>query len=385
MAIKINVDGADCTSAIIGTGSYLPRQIVTNLDLYARISNFDLEKARASVSKCNDPAIVDKLSDAELYDLWAKQVTGNDKRHFYDHDFDDLEDFVGPAENMGAEAGRRALEMAELDPLELDEVIVATFTPGMDISHAACSVAGILGARNATGFTLNTACHGFMTGLIKGHQGIKCGDYKNVLVIASEELTKKVNFKDPSTVSLFSDGAGAVVLQASNNGILDHYSRLEPSSHIQLENRQGEEDYISMPGGPRVLRKAIESMVGASKKVLEDLGLSINDVNLAIPHQGNGRIVTGYEKGMELPGDRVVNVMKYIGNPSGASVPISLDMVVRASRGEQYSISNFEDTEDDRKLMEHLKQYKIEKGDNVLLAAVAGGYTYGAALTKWAF
>jgi 3-oxoacyl-[acyl-carrier-protein] synthase III len=371
------------TSTIIGTGSYLPRKIVTNIDLHGLISNFDIEKARGAVSRYNDSAFVNQLSEKELYDLWAKQLTGNEKRHFYDKDFDHLEGFVGPVENMGAEAGKKALEMAGLDPSELDEIIVATFTPELEISHAACSVARILGAENASGFTLNTACHGFMTGLIKGHQGIKCGDYRNVLVIASEQLTKKVNFNDPSTISLFADGAGAAVLQTSSTGISTHYSRLEPSDHIRLKDSQGEWDYIEMPGGKEVLRSAITSMVNASKEVLETSGTPLERIKLAIPHQGNGRIITGYKKRMKFPESKVVNVMRYIGNPSGASVPISLDMVVRASRGEPYSLSNFENPEEDRQLMDHLRQYRLEEGDKVLLTAVAGGYTYGAMLIDW--
>jgi len=372
------------TARIIGTGSYLPAKEETNIDLYKNKDikeNFNVknvedkysEKVRNMLSKNNfsNYNLDEKeLFNALLFDAWAKELTGVEKRHIYDNDFNNLENFIGSTENMAFEASKQALDAADLSAKDLDFIIMATFTEKYIIPNPACNLAKLLGI-NCDGRTINAACSGFVYGLREAYKTIISGDANNVLVVASETLRDVTLMRDPKTAVLFADGAGAAVLTADNKGILGYYGNMIPSEHIILRKIYPEYPkqeilkehlgYVVMGGGSKVLSKAVRAMEDASLGALQKTNLSIKDIAYIIPHQANQRITDGLIKKLEVKRERFIETIKNFGNTSAASVGLGLD---KAIRGE-------------------LENIKIERGDKLLLTAVGAGYTLAGVIIEY--
>jgi len=346
------------TARIIGTGSYLPREIVTNKELSYKIRNFRADDAEKMLLRKGYN--VEMMSDRELFDAWVQQVTGIKKRHFYTEDFDKRKGFIGSVENMGAEAAKEALNSAGISAKNLDYIIFSTFTQDLDIPNPACSLSHLIGAESIGGIPINTACSGFIDGLIDAYCRICSGFYKTILVVASERLSKVTNYDDPKTAVLFADGAGAVVLQKSETGILGFYSELDYSQeHIKLKSINYKK--IEMGGGPNVLKRAVEAMEKAGLKALERANLKLEDIDYIIPHQANQRITKSLANKLKIPKSKIIETINNFGNTSGASVAIALDKVIK---GEVEGI-------------------KIKRGNKILLTSVGGGYTLASIAVEY--
>lgn len=345
------------TSRIIGTGRFLPPSVLSNAELYQRRSiqeAFDVERARSSLKKGNDD--VAGLTPVEVFDRWARQVTGIRQRRVVGTQ-DDL-----TTEIMCTRAGERALEQAGVDPMEVDLVLVASVTPSDNVPNAACTVGHLLGAHNAGGFTLNGACTGFVHALATAHAFVCAGMGSNVLAIAGDTLTRITNYSDPTTAVLFSDGAAAALVTASQTpGVLgppsfnDDYAR----EHLFIVGQGWElpgepSPKLKMGGGPRVLRRAILAMEQTASQALERAGVPWASVDLVIPHQANLRITRGLEAQATLEGARVIHTIEDYGNCSAATVGIALDETLRGEHG------------------------SIPDPARIVLTAVGGGYTTAA-------
>lgn len=336
---------------IVGTGSYLPKRQVSNQEIENLVRNFDPQKAGMPFGE------------------WVKKVTGISTRYFVQDE---------DTETMAAFASQRALEAAGINARDLDFIIVSSFTPTRDIPNLACSVGHLIGAETAGGFPLNTACAGFVYALSVAYALIKADVYRNILVVSSETLSRVTNYGDPTTAVLFADGAGAAILQAAETGGIcsPPYLASDFTDHLDLKNsdtinprerleKQGQEfvphSTLHMPGGPRVLKKAVKGMASALFKALERSSYNLEDLDVIIPHQANRRITYGLIEKLGVPKEKVCRIIDMIGNTSGASVAISLDMVIRGEAGD----------------------LSIKPGDKVGLTAIGGGYSLGAIVFEY--
>ncbi|NQS99725.1 MAG: beta-ketoacyl-ACP synthase 3 [Candidatus Omnitrophica bacterium] len=336
---------------IIGTGSYLPKQQISNEQIEKMVRNFDYQRAEIP------------------FPQWVEKVTGIKTRYFVkDED----------TETMAAFAAQGALEAAKMRPEELDFIIVSSFTPTKDIPNLACSLGHLIGANNVGGFPLNTACAGFIYGLSMGYALIKAEMYKNILVVSSETLSRITDYDDPTTAVLFADGAGAAILQAAETGGISSHPYLNSifTDHFELKNsdaipaqeivevegcKLASHSTLHMPGGPQVLRKAANGMASALLNALEQSPYEFEDLKVIIPHQANQRITNGLIRKLAVAENKVCRVIDEIGNTSGASVAISLDMVIK----------------------NRVKEIKISPGDIVGLTAIGGGYSSGAIIFEY--
>ena len=316
---------------IIGTGSDVPPKIVTNDDL-AKI--------------------------VETSDEWIKTRTGIRERRVSDE---------GTAtSDLAGIAAERAIVSAKINPLDLDLIIVATCSPDTLFPSVSCIIQNKLGAKNAAAFDLSAACSGFNFALSTAAAYIESGRYKNILVVGADTLTKYLDWTDRKTCVLFGDGAGAVVLQATekDSGILASYIKAkgEGGKHLVMpgggsrdpEEKEGR--FIRMDG-MEVFKFAVRALEESVLEVLKLAGLSIDDLDLLIPHQANLRIIDHVMKKFHLPEKKVyVNLMRY-GNTSAASVPLALDEAIASG--------------------------KIKSGDIIVLAGFGAGLTYGSNIIKW--
>lgn len=322
---------------ITGTGSALPGKILTNAELATLV---------------------------DTSDEWITTRTGiKERRIAAEGEY---------TSTFAAEAARRAMEMAGVQPEEIDLIILGTVTPDFPFPSTACIVQDQLGASNATVFDISAACSGFIFGLSIAEKYIRSGAARKVLVIGAEVLSRIVDWQDRNTCVLFGDGAGAVVLEASDgdhsllsthtfsNGA--HWNLLyQPGSGSRnpaTNSRTIDERliYLTMAGND-VFKHAVRAMEEAAVKALDANGLSSSDISLLIPHQANQRIIDATAKRLGLGTDRVfINLQRY-GNTSSASIPIALD--------------------------EANRQGVLKPGNKLLLAAFGGGFTYGSALFKW--
>jgi 3-oxoacyl-[acyl-carrier-protein] synthase-3 len=322
---------------ISGWGKYVPPKVVTNEDLARTV---------------------------DTTDEWIVTRTGIRERRIV----------ASPKETtatMSFAAAKDALETAGIAPEELDLIIVATATPEYFFPSTACVVQDMLGAENAGAFDLSAGCSGFVYGLAIGSQSIASGASNRVLVIGAETLSRIVNWHDRETCVLFGDGAGAVVLQGSDEpgGILATLIRADGSggellilpaggSHQPptMDSVATGQHYIRM-NGREVFRFAARVMDKAARQVLDRAGLTLQDVDLFIPHQANMRIIQAAARALEMPMEKFfVNLDKY-GNTSAASIPIALCEAVNTGR--------------------------IKPGDHVLMAGFGAGLTWGAAVVQW--
>jgi len=324
-------------SRIVGTGSDLPKQVVTNRDLESKVRTTH---------------------------QWIVERTGIQERRIAD-----------PGEatsDLAARAGARALEAAGLAPQQVDLIIVATCTPDMPFPSTACIVQDRLGAKRAAAFDLSAVCSGFLYALSTADQYVRLGTYKTVLVIGAEVMSRILDWTDRRTCVLFGDGAGAVVLQPSEEqerGILSSClhsdgnlwdlicvpgggTRNPPSEQVFLQRLQ----FIKMKGS-ETFKVAVRSIDEAVREVLEIQGMTPSEVDFLIPHQANLRILQAVAERLGLPMERVVVNLDRIGNTSAASIPIALDEVVRSGR--------------------------INSGDLLAFVAFGGGLTWAASLVRW--
>ena len=328
--------GGERRSVILGTGSELPSKIITN---------HDLEKM------------------VETSDEWITIRTGIKERRV-------LEEGKGNAD-MAFHAARRALEDAAMAAKDLDAIIMGTVTADYPFPSSACVLEDMLGARGAFSFDVGAACSGFLNALSVADCYIRLGKIRNALVVGSDALSRLLNWQDRTTCILFGDGAGAVVLGASENGngILSTKLRtdgsyaktlyvpaggsLKPANCETVEKNQ---HTITM-NGKEVFKIAVRSMEDISRQALEEAGVGIEQVSLVIPHQANRRIIVALAERLGVPMNRVmVNLDRY-GNTSAASIPVALD--------------------------EAKRQGRIQNGDVVLLNAFGAGFAWGAAVVKF--
>jgi 3-oxoacyl-[acyl-carrier-protein] synthase-3 len=336
---------------IAGTGSYLPKRQISNEEIEKMVNNFDVQRAGMPFTQ------------------WVEKVTGIKTRYFVEDE---------DAETMAAQASLAALTAAKMKASELDFIIAASFTPTRDIPNLACTLGHLIGAENIGGFPLNTACAGFVYALSVGYALIRADMYRNILVVSTEVLSRITDYSDPTTAVLFADGAGAVILQATEKGGIcsQPYLSSHFTEHFDLKNADGcpaqdiqclqsqqfvPRSTIHMPGGPRVLRRAVNGMAEALQKALKISPYRLEDLDLIIPHQANRRITYGLIEKLGVAKEKVCRVIDMIGNTSGASVAISLDMVVKGK----------------------VKDFKIEPGDKIGLTSIGGGYSIGAIIFEY--
>lgn len=318
---------------ILGTGRAVPDKVLTNADLERMV---------------------------ETSDEWITERTGIKERRIGDE--------KTTASSLATEAARQAMEMAGVTADELDLILVATVTPDMPFPSASCLVQKNLKAWKAAALDLAAGCTGFIYGLSVADGFIKSGQAKTILLVGVEILTKITDWTDRSTCVLFGDGAGAVILQASTNGkgLLGSYlaadgrlgdklsmpagGSLVPASHESVEKRL---HCLKMEGNA-IFKIAVEAMGEASTKILKQVHMRPDQIDLLIPHQANLRIIQATAKRLKLPMEKVyVNIDRY-GNTSSASIPIALDEV---RRGELY-----------------------KPGMSILLVAFGAGLTWGSAI-----
>ncbi len=322
--------------SIIGTGSYVPEK---------RLTNENLSKI------------------VETSDDWITTRTGIKERRIAAKDEN--------TSDMAARAALKAIEQAKISSEEIELILVATATPDMLFPATACFVQKKIGARNAACLDISAACAGFIFGLEIGQQFITSHTYDTVLVIGAEKLTSITNWTDRNTCVLFGDGAGAAILRhrGSAHGVI--------STHIGSDGQFS--DILFMPGGgsrcpitrdnvdlnlntihmigKEVYKQAVTAMIDASKKALDQAGLSIHDIACVIPHQANLRIIEAIADRLKIPLERFyVNLDRY-GNTSAAAVAIALDEANRTGR--------------------------IKSGDYVLMVVFGGGLTWASTIIEW--
>ena len=317
-------------SKIIGTGSYFPAKTLTN---------FDLEK------------IVETSHD------WIVSRSGITERHVAADD--------EMTSDLALQASRRAIEAAGISADEIDMVIVATTSPDMMFPSTACILQDKLGIKNCgAAFDMQAVCGGFVYALNTADLYIRGGQAKTVLVVGAEVLSRMLDWSDRTTCVLFGDGAGAVVLRASETpGIVAsklhadgrHRNMLKADGNIRHGEVQGD-PFIKMDG-QAVFKFAVKVLSEVVEEVLEENHLSGSDIDWLIPHQANIRIMEATAKKLGLSMDNVVVTVAHHGNTSAASIPLALDTAVRDGR--------------------------IKAGQNILLEAVGGGFTWGAVLIRW--
>jgi len=321
-------------STIVGTGSFLPPRRVTNDMLAADLAKLGIETS----------------------DEWIVSRSGIKARHFAEPDV--------PSSELAVIAARRALEAASLDASAVDLVIVATSTPDMVFPSTACIVQEKLGIGNqCAAFDLQAVCSGFAYALTTADAFIRAGQAKTALVIGAEVFSRILDFTDRGTCVLFGDGAGAVVVQASERpGVLA--SRLHSDGrYVGILCVPGNVDRGAVSGnaflqmdGPAVFKLAVNVLEKVALETLEAANLTPADVDWLIPHQANIRIMQGTCRKLGLPLEKMVATVAEHGNTSAASIPLALDVAVRDGR--------------------------IRRGHKVLMEGVGGGFTWGAVLIE---
>lgn len=321
---------------ISGTGSALPAKILTNADLALMV---------------------------DTSDEWITTRTGiKERRISADGEY---------TSTFAVEAARRALSMANISPEELDLIVLGTVTPDYPFPSTACIVQNELGAHNAAAFDVSAACSGFIYGISIADSFIKSGRSKKALVIGAEVLSRVVNWTDRNTCILFGDGAGAAVLEVSDepSGIISSHIFTNGSCwDLLYQPGSGSRNPAANPAtdpasyfihmeGNEVYKHAVRGMEEAAMAALNANGMTASDISLFIPHQANRRIIDAIAKRLGIGVEKVfINLHRY-GNTSSASIPIALDEVNR--------------------------QGLIKQGDILLLDAFGGGFTYGSALIRW--
>ena len=319
------------TSRIVGTGSYVPEQIVTNDDL-------------AKIVETNDE--------------WIRTRTGIRQRRIATSE---------GTSDLAAKAAERAIEQAGIKPEEIDLIILATSSQDYCFPSGACEVQGRVGAVNAVCYDLSAACTGFVFALNTAQAFIQSGVYRTALVVGSEVLSKLIDWKDRSTCVLFGDVAGAVVVRADETGILGFQMHSDGtkgnvltcgarSNGNFLMNQKPELSYMTMDG-QEVFKFAVKKVPEVISQLLEKTGTPIEEIRYFVLHQANYRIIESVAKRLKVGMEKFPANMEYYGNTSGASIPLLLDEMNRAG--------------------------KLNPGDKIILSGFGGGLTWGATLIQW--
>jgi 3-oxoacyl-[acyl-carrier-protein] synthase-3 len=320
---------------IVGVGHHVPQRVVTNQDLERWL---------------------------DTSDEWITTRTGMKRRHWVSD---------GEAtSDLAAGAARAALEHAGLQPRDVDCYIVCTVTPDYSFPATACIVAAGLGAAGKPAFDVSIACSGFIYGLTVASSLVRSGVYRRVMVIGAETLSKILDRKDRATAILFGDGAGAVILEGSQENsflsaelgadgsrpemlFVEASGSRHPVDRAALDERR---NFIHMHGR-EVFKVAVTKMIEVTGAALEKARLTKSDVTYLIPHQANKRIIDAAARYLEMPDDKVVSNIAEYGNTSAASIPIALSETVRGG--------------------------KLKPGDVIVFVAFGGGLSWGAVAWKW--
>ena len=325
-------------AAITSVGHYVPSKILTN---------FDLEKM------------------VDTNDEWIRTRTGISERRVAEG---------GATSDLAVPAVQMLLKNRRISAEELDVIIFATVTPDMFFPATACVLQEKIGAKKAWGFDISAACSGFVYAISLGSQLIESGAYKKVLVVGADKMSSIMDYTDRNTAILFGDGAGAVLLEPSNDeklGVLDHklYSdgsggqylymsgggSLNPPSHETIDQKM----HYLVQDGKAVFKVAVKGMADVSEEILQRNKLTGADVDWLVPHQANLRIIDATAERMGLDKSKVmINISRY-GNTTAATIPLALSEWWHAG--------------------------KVKKGQNLVLASFGAGYTWGAVYVKWAY
>ncbi len=325
------------TAAITAVGGFVPKDILTNKDL-------------------------EKMVDTT--DEWIKTRTGIEQRHI-------LKEAGAATSDLGVGAVQDLLKKRGIAPEEIDLLICCTVTPDMAFPATANIICDKIGAKNAWGFDLGAACSGFLYGLTTATKFIETGTHKKVLVVGADKMSSIVDYTDRTTCVIFGDGAGAVLLEPSEEevGVLDSKLYSDGSGRVYLHQKAGgslkpashdtvdaKEHFVFQDGRP-VFKAAVTNMADVSAEIMERNQLTADDVAYLVPHQANLRIIDATARRMGVSDDKVmINIQKY-GNTTSGTIPLCLN-----------------DWEK-----------KLKKGDNIVLAAFGGGFTWGAVYVKWAY
>ena len=333
--IKIQKNNLTKINASITLGSYLPKKILKNKDL-------------------------EKLVDTT--DEWISERTGIKERRI-------LDEGLGTS-FMAINAAHKILKKKDIDPLEIDMVIVATITPDIHISATAANVATEIGAYNAFAYDLNAACSGFLYGMSVASSYIESGRYKKIILIGADKMSSIVDYSDRNTCIIFGDGAGAALFEPNREGfgICDEFLRsngigreflgIEAGGSLMPTTLQTvkEKKHFLFQDGKSVFKHAVSNMA-AAYEIMQRNNLSNNDIDYLVPHQANKRIIDATANRMGINESKVLmNIEKY-GNTTAATIPLVL--------------SDYEN--------------KFKQGDNIIFAAFGGGFTWGASFLKWGY
>jgi 3-oxoacyl-[acyl-carrier-protein] synthase-3 len=319
-------------SRIAGTGSYLPKKVVTNHDLEGMM---------------------------DTSDEWIQERTGIKRRHIAADD--------EATSDLALAAAGQALDMAGITAEDVDLIIIATTTPDKVFPGTACIVQRRMGIAGCGAFDIQAACSGFVYGLDLGDRYIRTGAGKNVLVIGAETLTRLTNWEDRTTAVLFGDGAGAVVLQESDKpGIISTHIHADGQYEDLLQVPQGVsvgyditragEAFIQMNGNA-VFRRAVATLDSIARETLDKNNIDKHDLDWFVPHQANMRIISAAARKLDMPMERVIVTVDEHANTSAASIPLALDVAVRDGR--------------------------IKRDELLLFEAFGAGFTWGSALLRF--
>jgi 3-oxoacyl-[acyl-carrier-protein] synthase III len=323
------------TAAITAVQGYLPDEVVTNEDL-------------------------SKIVDTS--DEWITTRTGIKERRIMRN---------GASSDMGAAAVQKLLEKKGIDPLEIDLLICGTVTPDLVFPSTANIISDKAGLKNAWSFDVNAACSGFLYSLATASQFIETGKYKKIIVVGVDKMSSIIDYQDRTTCVIFGDGGGAVLLEPNNEGlgVIDSILHSDgsgrqflyqpaggsamPASHETVDQRL----HFVKQEGKQVFKFAVTNMAEVSAQIMEKNNLSSDDVDWLVPHQANLRIIDATAARMGLSSDKVmINIEKY-GNTTSGTLPLCL--------------ADWEPL--------------LKKGDNIILSAFGGGFTWGAIYLKWAY
>lgn len=324
-------------AAITSVGGYLPE---------TKLTNFDLEKM------------------VDTTDEWITTRSGIKERRI-------LKTPGAASSDMGAPAVQEILRKRNLDPMEIDCIICATVTPDMIFPATANIISDKVGAKNAFGFDLEAACSGFLFALSAGAAFIESGRYKKVIVVGVDKMSSIIDYTDRTTCIIFGDGAGAVLLEPTeeNYGLVDAVLKSDGAGRHHLHMKAGgsllppsietvtNKEHFVYQDGKHVFKYAVTGMADVSQELMEKNNLTGDDIDWLTPHQANLRIIEATRERVGIPKEKVmINIHKY-GNTTAATIPLCL----------------------------WEWESKLKKGDNIIMAAFGGGFTWGATYLKWAY
>jgi len=328
---------AQISAAITAVGAYLPEYRLTN-------------------------AILETMVDTS--DEWITTRTGIKERRI-------LQDPAKGTSYLAIEAAKDLIRKAQIDPLEIDLVLLGSATPDMPVASTAVYVATQIGATNAFAYDIQAACSNFLYGMSTAARYIESGKYKKVLLIGADKMSSIIDYTDRTTCIIFGDGAGAVLFEPNTQGygVRDEYLRSDGSGREFLKIDAGgslmppsmetvrDKKHYVFQDGKSVFKFAVSNMADVAEKIMERNGLTNEDVHWLVPHQANKRIIDATAKRMGLDASKVMMNIEMYGNTTSATLPLLLH--------------DYED--------------QLKKGDNLVFAAFGGGFTWGALYLKWAY